>query len=96
MAFIQRIPIAPNLNILGKRKLFLAFSAALMVASVALFATVGLNLGIDFRGGTLIEARFHQAPDLSELRGGLGGLGRGEEGRCSCTDAFRGRPGRRQ
>jgi preprotein translocase SecF subunit len=78
MAFIQRIPIALALDFLGKRKLFMAFSAALMVASVALFVTAGLNLGIDFRGGTLIEARFHQAANLSELRSGLGNLGLGQ------------------
>ena len=54
MALIKRITVAPNLAFLARRQLFLAVSAMLMVASVALFLVQGLNFGVDFRGGILI------------------------------------------
>ena len=78
MAIIQRIPIAPNLDFLGKRKFFMVFSAALLLSAVALFLTVGLNLGIDFRGGVLIEVETEGPANIPELRRSLGGLGLGE------------------
>jgi preprotein translocase subunit SecF len=53
-------------------------SAALAVLSLLLAFTVGLNFGIDFRGGTVMEVRTPAPADLGELRGELGGLGLGE------------------
>jgi preprotein translocase SecF subunit len=54
------------------------FSAALMLGSIGLFFTQGLNFGVDFRGGILMEVRTPQPADLAELRSRLGGLGIGE------------------
>lgn len=48
------------------------------VLSVALFFVLGLNYGIDFRGGTLIEIRTEGPADLADLRGRLAGLGLGD------------------
>ncbi len=53
-------------------------SAVLAVLSLVLAFTVGLNLGIDFRGGTVMEVRTPEPADLGELRAELGGLGLGE------------------
>lgn len=78
MALIRKFPLDPGLDFLGRRKLFLALSALLMVASVALALVQGLNLGVDFRGGLLIEVRTAEAADLGQLRDRLGGLGIGE------------------
>src|SRR4051812_6709379 len=56
-----------------------AFSGFLTLLTVALLLTVGLNYGIDFRGGTLIEARVKTGPaDLSAMRARLDSLGLGE------------------
>jgi preprotein translocase SecF subunit len=56
-----------------------AISAALILASLVLLPIKGLNLGIDFRGGILIEVRMPgEAADLGAMRATLGGLGLGE------------------
>ena len=56
-----------------------AFSGFLTVLTVALLLTVGLNFGIDFRGGMLIEARVTTGPaNLAEMRGKLDALDLGE------------------
>ncbi len=52
-----------------------AFSLTLTAVTIALFATVGLNYGIDFVGGTLIEAKTTTGPaDLGAMRAKLDGL----------------------
>ncbi len=53
-------------------------SIAACVASLLLFAVVGLNYGIDFKGGTLIEIRTPQMADIASLRDKVGGLGLGD------------------
>ena len=57
----------------------LAFSLFLSVLTIVLFITNGLNYGIDFVGGTLIEARTTNGPaDLATMRGKLDSLHLGE------------------
>ncbi len=78
MALIQRVGVTFNLAFMARRKLFLAFSAAMILATVGLVLVQGLNFGVDFRGGILIEARTDGPADLAALRSILGGLGLGE------------------
>jgi preprotein translocase subunit SecF len=68
----------PNINFMGLHKLGFLLSAILTVGSIALFLTQGLNFGIDFAGGTLIEARTQGPADLAAMRNTLNGLGLGE------------------
>jgi len=57
------------------RKIAMVFSAIMMLASVGLVATKGLNLGLDFTGGTVIEVGFSQEADLKSVRETLGSNG---------------------
>lgn len=61
------IPNEPNVNFLGLRKSFLIFSIAAIIISLGVLFFKGLNLGIDFKGGTLIEISTKNT-SISELR----------------------------
>lgn len=57
-----------NINFIGNRKIALIFSCILTVISIASLAVRGLQMGIDFTGGTLIEVGYQQPADLTVLR----------------------------
>lgn len=67
MSDTQKQPI----DFMGIRKIASVFSIALIIISVALLATRGLNLGMDFTGGTSVELEYQQAPVLSDVRSQL-------------------------
>ena len=77
MRGLRLIPQSCNVNFIGLRAVAFVFSIALMVGSIGVTASKGLNLGIDFTGGTVIEIRTPVEPNLEALRGTLNGLGLG-------------------
>lgn len=54
------------------------FSVACIVASIALLATKGLNLGVDFTGGTVMEVGYTQAANIPAIRANLAQNGYGD------------------
>ena len=61
----------PNINFMAQRKLGLTVSALLTIASIVLLLVRGLNFGIDFTGGVLVEVHYPQAVQLEVVRGNL-------------------------
>lgn len=57
-----------NFNFYKYRKIAFVFSFLLMILSIFLFFKKNLNLGIDFKGGVMVEAKFLSEPSLLELR----------------------------
>ena len=78
MKTLKLVPVNTSIGFIRYRTIAMALSAALVVASIFVFLANGLNFGIDFRGGTLIEASSESAVDLAALRGRLSALDLGE------------------
>ena len=75
---LKIVPQNPNLNPTKYAVLALIFSALLIVGSFGLVFTKGLNFGIDFTGGTLVEVATPEPADLADLRAKLNALNLGE------------------
>jgi preprotein translocase subunit SecF len=67
-----------SIDFLRHRRLGFAVSLLLVLATLVALPTLGLNLGIDFLGGILVEARAAQPVDMAALRARLQGLSLGE------------------
>ncbi len=67
-----------NIDFMGRRRIALVISAILILGSILLLATRGLNFGIDFTGGTVIEVGYPEPVALEDVREQLeaGGYGR--------------------
>lgn len=57
-----------NIDFMKHRKFALTLSLVLVIASLVLLFTKGLNLGIDFTGGNVIQTEFDTRPDIAEVR----------------------------
>ncbi|MGH6866133.1 MAG: protein translocase subunit SecF [Methyloceanibacter sp.] len=76
---VSFFPPDSKIDFVGQRAVTWIVSALLTVVPLILVATVGLNMGIDFQGGTLIEIQTKESPaDLADLRSKVSGLGLGE------------------
>jgi preprotein translocase subunit SecF len=76
---LRIVPDDTKFDFMRFRRISFPVSAALSIAAILLFFFHGLNFGIDFVGGTLIEVQSKSGPaDLAKMRSTLGGLGLGD------------------
>lgn len=79
MKLLRLVPDDTNLPFMSWRRITFPLSGLLSLLAIALFFAAGLNFGIDFRGGTLIEIQSKAASaDLGAIRSTLGRLDLGE------------------
>ena len=73
-------PHGTHINFMRFRDVCFWGSIAAIVISIGLFLTMGLNYGVDFKGGSMIEVQTKsgEAADIQAMRGKLGGLGLGD------------------
>jgi len=60
-------------NFMGKSKIAMIFSIAIVLASYALLATKGLNYGVDFAGGTIVQVKYDTKAPINAMREKLKG-----------------------
>ena len=78
MKLLRLVPTHTEIPFIAWRKLAMTISAVLFVLSMGAAFAPGLNFGIDFRGGILMEVGTPEPADLGQIRNRLGGLGLGE------------------
>ncbi len=78
MKALHIVPHDVDLTFISKRLIFFAVSGFLILASIGLVMTKGLNFGIDFKGGILVEVRTEGPADIGAMRDQLSTLGLGE------------------
>jgi preprotein translocase SecF subunit len=76
---VDFFPHGTRFKIIDKRVLFVGLSWFLAIASCVLLATRGLNVGVDFKGGSLIEVQTKEGPvNIAAVREAVGRLGLGD------------------
>ena len=78
MRLLKLIPDNTNLDFMRWRNIALVLSIIVTVASIALVAVRGLNLGVDFVGGQMIRVTFSQPAPIEEVRETVGNLNLGD------------------
>ena len=68
---MRLLPRRLDLDFMGRSRHAMVLSAVLLVLSIGSLLFQGLNLGVDFEGGTLIEVGYPAPVDLDEIRGQL-------------------------
>ncbi|MDN2564806.1 protein translocase subunit SecDF [Aquibium sp. A9E412] len=76
---LRLVPQDTAIRFMWLRRFAFTLSAAASIATLALFVTVDMNYGIDFKGGSLIEVKAVEGDaDLADIRGRLSGLNLGD------------------
>lgn len=86
MMRLRLVPEMTAIDFFRPARICIAASGLAMVASVVLFLVVGLNYGIDFKGGTLVMAETPEPQPVGDFREILNGLDLGEVGVTEVSD----------
>jgi preprotein translocase subunit SecF len=78
MRLLKLVPDHTNIGFVRLRWWAFGITILLTIASLTLVATRGLNFGVDFVGGLMIEAQFEQPPELDTLRGQINAMNVGD------------------
>jgi preprotein translocase SecF subunit len=78
MRHLRLVPEDTKIDFMRYTRFWLFVSLVGVIGSLALIATRGLNLGVDFRGGTIIMAATPEVTPVADYREVLGGIGAGE------------------
>ena len=78
LSLLQLIPPNTKIDFFGHRFYALFASMVIIFGSLGCLTVKGLNFGIDFTGGTVIEVQTPAIPDLAKIRSDLNGLGLGD------------------
>ena len=79
LPLLRIVPDDTKFDFMRFRRISFPMSAMLSIVAIGLYFFHGLNFGIDFVGGTLLEVQSKAGPaDLARMRATLGGLGLGE------------------
>ena len=79
MRLLRIVPDDTKFDFMRFRRISFPISAILSIAAIVLYFTHGLNFGIDFVGGTLMEVQTKAGPaDIAKMRGTIGSLGLGD------------------
>jgi preprotein translocase subunit SecF len=77
----------PNIDWMGKAKYFYALSGLLLlIGIISVVSQGGIRYGLDFKGGTNVDVRFAQPPNIDRLRSGLAAQGLGNSEIQSISD----------
>jgi len=68
---MELFPSNSKIDFLGWRKVSIVVSIILMIVSLALITTRGLNYALDFTGGVLVEASYEQPVEIAQVREAL-------------------------
>jgi SecD/SecF fusion protein len=75
----EQIPAWQRIDIVGRRRIWFAISGVAIALSILSLGVKGLNLGIDFKGGSALDFRTPQPVALEDVRTQMERLGRGDD-----------------
>jgi preprotein translocase subunit SecF len=73
--FFELVPSNTRIDFMGWRRVTLAAAAIFVAVAIAALAIRGINFGLDFTGGTLVELKFEQPADVEQVRQQLAAAG---------------------
>jgi preprotein translocase subunit SecF len=88
MRLLKLVPDNTNIGFLRWRNIAVGLSVVMILASIVLVVVRGLNFGVDFAGGLMMEVRFEEESKVDQLRGTVNSAGAGNASIQTFGDAY--------